>query len=177
MPGPCSRTRASCTACAARKGHSHQGGSSGTICTHARAYYVDHNTHEHHLDLPTPQSVGASPATPPPPAPPRRSYLRTQPTQTAPTTMCTCPSGGGGAARPTGVRISSNFTLARQRWNDPRRTTASASAATSTALANRAAPGPLPSGWEMHMTSTRRIYIVDHNTHDYVGRPAVALDS
>ena len=49
-------------------------------------------------------------------------------------------------------------------WNDPRRTSASAAAATTTALANRAALGPLPSGWEMRMTSTRRIYFVDHNT-------------
>jgi E3 ubiquitin-protein ligase NEDD4 len=49
-------------------------------------------------------------------------------------------------------------------WNDPRRTSASAAAATNTALANRAALGPLPSGWEMRMTSTRRIYFVDHNT-------------
>ena len=50
-------------------------------------------------------------------------------------------------------------------WNDPRRTTVTAAAAaTTTAIANRAALGPLPSGWEMRMTSTRRIYFVDHNT-------------
>jgi E3 ubiquitin-protein ligase NEDD4 len=49
-------------------------------------------------------------------------------------------------------------------WQDPRRASASAAAATTTAIANRAALGPLPSGWEMRMTSTRRIYFVDHNT-------------
>jgi E3 ubiquitin-protein ligase NEDD4 len=49
-------------------------------------------------------------------------------------------------------------------WNDPRRTTPLAAAATTTAIANRANLGPLPSGWEMRMTSTRRIYFVDHNT-------------
>ncbi|KAI9508971.1 hypothetical protein F5148DRAFT_822211 [Russula earlei] len=49
-------------------------------------------------------------------------------------------------------------------WNDPRRTSAAAAAATTSALANRAVLGPLPSGWEMRMTSTRRIYFVDHNT-------------
>ncbi len=46
--------------------------------------------------------------------------------------------------------------------NDPRRT--SASATKTTALANRAALGPLPSSWEMRMTLTRCIYFVDHNT-------------
>jgi E3 ubiquitin-protein ligase NEDD4 len=40
---------------------------------------------------------------------------------------------------------------------------ASASATTTTALANRAAPDPLPSGWEMRMTSTQCIYFVDLN--------------
>jgi E3 ubiquitin-protein ligase NEDD4 len=49
-------------------------------------------------------------------------------------------------------------------WNDPRRNSSSVSAASNNALANRAALGPLPSGWEMRMTSTRRIYFVDHNT-------------
>ncbi|KAN0132223.1 hypothetical protein V8E53_009989, partial [Lactarius tabidus] len=49
-------------------------------------------------------------------------------------------------------------------WNDPRQNSSSASAASNSALADRAALGPLPSGWEMHMTSTRRIYFVDHNT-------------
>ncbi|KAH9954579.1 hypothetical protein BC827DRAFT_1379414 [Russula dissimulans] len=49
-------------------------------------------------------------------------------------------------------------------WHDPRRASASAAAATTVAIANRAALGPLPSGWEMRMTSTRRIYFVDHNT-------------
>jgi E3 ubiquitin-protein ligase NEDD4 len=44
-------------------------------------------------------------------------------------------------------------------WNDPRRTSV-----TNTALANRAALGALPSGWEIRMTSTQRIYFVDHNT-------------
>ncbi|KAN0132130.1 hypothetical protein V8E53_010049 [Lactarius tabidus] len=49
-------------------------------------------------------------------------------------------------------------------WNDPRQNSSSASAASNSALADRAALGPLPSGWEMRMTSTRRIYFVDHNT-------------
>ncbi|KAI9450015.1 hypothetical protein BJY52DRAFT_1192126 [Lactarius psammicola] len=40
----------------------------------------------------------------------------------------------------------------------PRRT--SASLATTTALANCAALGPLPSDWEMRMTLMRRIYVV-----------------
>ena len=35
---------------------------------------------------------------------------------------------------------------------------------TTTKFANSAAPGPLASGWEIRMTSTRRIYSVDHST-------------
>ena len=50
-------------------------------------------------------------------------------------------------------------------WIEPRRTLASASSATNIVLALRAALGPLPSGWEMRMTSKRRVYFVDHNTH------------
>ena len=49
-------------------------------------------------------------------------------------------------------------------WNDPRRSFASASAASTNALANRAVLGPLPSGWEIRMASTRRIYFVNNNT-------------
>ncbi|KAI9454340.1 hypothetical protein BJY52DRAFT_1284881 [Lactarius psammicola] len=41
-------------------------------------------------------------------------------------------------------------------WNDPQRTSASISA-TATALE------PLQSSWEMCMTSTRPIYLVDYN--------------
>ncbi|KAN0132220.1 hypothetical protein V8E53_009986 [Lactarius tabidus] len=43
-------------------------------------------------------------------------------------------------------------------WTDPRLSSAMISA-----LANRAALGPLPSGWEMCMTPTRKIYFVNHN--------------
>jgi hypothetical protein len=50
-------------------------------------------------------------------------------------------------------------------WHNPHRTSVSpAAAASTTAIANHAALGPLPSGWEMRMTSTRHIYFVDHNT-------------
>ena len=52
----------------------------------------------------------------------------------------------------------------RATWNDPRQSLALTSAATTAALANSAALGPLPSGWEMHTTLTRRIYFADHNT-------------
>jgi E3 ubiquitin-protein ligase NEDD4 len=51
---------------------------------------------------------------------------------------------------------------------DPRWSSASVSAAVASALAalaDRDALGPLPSGWELRLTSTRRVYFVDHNTH------------
>jgi E3 ubiquitin-protein ligase NEDD4 len=46
-------------------------------------------------------------------------------------------------------------------WIDPRREVAPPVAA---AAATNANLGPLPSGWEMRLTSTGRVYFVDHNT-------------
>jgi hypothetical protein len=78
-----------------------------------RAHYVDHTTRSNAWTR-SPLSVPIRP-TSPPPALPGRSYFRTQPTQTAPTPTCACPSDGRSAARPAAVRISLTLTRARQR--------------------------------------------------------------
>ncbi|OAX42845.1 HECT-domain-containing protein [Rhizopogon vinicolor AM-OR11-026] len=48
-------------------------------------------------------------------------------------------------------------------WIDPRTVQVAASAISASTTAN-ANMGPLPSGWEMRLTSTGRVYFVDHNT-------------
>ncbi|THV00829.1 HECT-domain-containing protein [Dendrothele bispora CBS 962.96] len=48
-------------------------------------------------------------------------------------------------------------------WIDPRRNNTQTVATPSAANIN-ATLGPLPSGWEMRLTSTNRVYFVDHNT-------------
>ena len=49
-------------------------------------------------------------------------------------------------------------------WTDPRRGSALALAAMTSAPANRVTLGLLPSGWEIRKSLTGRIYFVDHNT-------------
>ncbi|KAF5369483.1 hypothetical protein D9758_002754 [Tetrapyrgos nigripes] len=48
-------------------------------------------------------------------------------------------------------------------WIDPRRNAAQAATTTPAAQLNSNL-GPIPSGWEMRLTSTNRVYFVDHNT-------------
>jgi len=48
-------------------------------------------------------------------------------------------------------------------WTDPRRATQPPSSAVARPVTNPNL-GPLPSGWEMRLTSTGRVYFVDHNT-------------
>ena len=48
-------------------------------------------------------------------------------------------------------------------WTDPRRATQPPSSAVVRPVTNPNL-GPLPSGWEMRLTSTGRVYFVDHNT-------------
>ena len=49
-------------------------------------------------------------------------------------------------------------------WVDPRRQRTPATQGQARATAPGSHLGPLPSGWEMRLTSTSRIYFVDHNT-------------
>lgn len=48
-------------------------------------------------------------------------------------------------------------------WVDPRKATSRAPPAAKV-VATNASLGPLPSGWEMRLTNTGRVYFVDHNT-------------
>ncbi|KAH8990413.1 hypothetical protein EDB86DRAFT_3191456 [Lactarius hatsudake] len=131
-----------------------------------RSYYVDHNTRTTTWNRPPPSLSVPIPAAHTP------SSARTTETVLSPNTTnadgtyadVRLPLGWEERRTPDGRPYFVDHHTRTTTWNDPRRTSASATAATTTALANRAALGPLPSGWEMRMTSTRRIYFVDHNT-------------
>ncbi|KAK7469288.1 hypothetical protein VKT23_003772 [Stygiomarasmius scandens] len=49
-------------------------------------------------------------------------------------------------------------------WVDPRRDITPTNTTTAPAANINSNLGPLPSGWEMRLTSTNRVYFVDHNT-------------
>jgi E3 ubiquitin-protein ligase NEDD4 len=49
-------------------------------------------------------------------------------------------------------------------WHDPRQDTAARAPPTRVSSRSTTNLGPLPSGWQMRMTSTGRLYYVDHNT-------------
>jgi E3 ubiquitin-protein ligase NEDD4 len=133
-----------------------------------RAYYVDHNTRMTTWTRPPPSMSAAS--MPLPAATARGTTTDT--TILSPNTTnadgtyadVRLPLGWEERRTPDGRPYFVDHHTRTTTWNDPRRTSASVSAASNNALANRAALGPLPSGWEMRMTSTRRIYFVDHNT-------------
>ena len=126
-----------------------------------RPYYVDHNSRSTTWTRPTAQS----PAVAPTPTPATDDALAPNTTNADGTYAdVRLPLGWEERRTPDGRPYFVDHHTRTTTWHDPRRTSVSAAAATTTAIANRAALGPLPSGWEMRMTSTRRIYFVDHNT-------------
>ena len=135
-----------------------------------RAYYVDHNTRRTTWTRPPPSMSASSMPLPRPTS--SSSSTATDTTLLAPNTTnadgtyadVRLPLGWEERRTPDGRPYFVDHHTRTTTWNDPRRSSVSASAASTNALANRAALGPLPSGWEMRMTSTRRIYFVDHNT-------------
>ncbi len=131
-----------------------------------RAYFVDHNTRSTTWTRPPPAISAPIPATNAPSATRPTEEVLSPNTTNADGTYADVrlPVGWEERRTPDGRPYFVDHHTRTTTWNDPRRTSATVSAATSTALANRTALGPLPSGWEMRMTSTRRIYFVDHNT-------------
>lgn len=125
-----------------------------------REYFVDHNTRTTTWNRPPPSHSAPMP-----------SARATEPILSPNTTNADgtyadvrLPVGWEERRTPDGRAYFVDHHTRSTTWNDPRRNSATASAVTTSALANRAALGALPSGWEMRMTSTRRIYFVDHNT-------------
>ena len=130
-----------------------------------RPYYVDHNTRRTTWTRPTaPASPALAPHSPTPTQ--ANEEVLTPNTTNADGTYADVrlPLGWEERRTPDGRPYFVDHHTRTTTWHDPRRTSVSATTASTTAIANRAALGPLPSGWEMRMTSTRRIYFVDHNT-------------
>jgi E3 ubiquitin-protein ligase NEDD4 len=131
-----------------------------------RAYYVDHNTRSTTWTRPSSNPPPAIAPHASAPAQAAADEILSPNTTNADGTYAEVrlPLGWEERRTPDGRPYFVDHHTRTTTWNDPRRTSASASVATNTALANRSTLGPLPSGWEMRMTSTRRIYFVDHNT-------------
>ncbi|KAN0132131.1 hypothetical protein V8E53_010050 [Lactarius tabidus] len=130
---------------------------------HGRAFYVDHNTRTTTWTRP-PCLTSAFIPTPAAPAT-VTTTLNPNTTNADGTYADRClPLGWEERRTPDGRPYFVDHNTRTTTRTDPRRNSSSASAASNNALANRAALGPLPSGWEMRMKSTRRIYFVDHNS-------------
>ncbi|KAG9315721.1 hypothetical protein JVU11DRAFT_3368 [Chiua virens] len=127
-----------------------------------RPYYVDHNARSTTWHRPAP----------PPEFPlqrPPSTSSRPQSTQPQSSTSSgvyadvPLPEGWEERRTPEGRPYFVDHRLRSTTWNDPRSSQVTLAAASASATAN-ANLGPLPSGWEMRLTSTGRVYFVDHNT-------------
>ena len=148
-----------------------------------RPYYVDHATRT--TTWVHPRRQNALPARPQPtPAPPPPATTTTTNTNTnttilnstsatttstsssTTTTSDTVPLPEGWEERqtPDGRAYFVDHNSRTTTWVDPRLANAPRSVFSSTSTQTALNLGPLPSGWEMRMTSTERIYFVDHNT-------------
>ncbi|KAJ7784506.1 hypothetical protein B0H16DRAFT_1356572 [Mycena metata] len=135
-----------------------------------RTYYVDHATRS--TTWHRPQAPAAAPRVPAP-QPPNPSPARapsvgnpaaaaTSP-QTGPYADVPLPLGWEERRTPEGRPYFVDHQTRTTTWVDPRRAGITPAPVPAAATANSNL-GPLPSGWEMRLTSTGRVYFVDHNT-------------
>lgn len=143
-----------------------------------RVYYVDHNSRTtswhrpNHLgQVPAQRPTSANPQGP---GPVRVQSVTAQPSPVAITPAASTtsssntyqdiplPLGWEERRTPEGRPYFVDHHTRTTTWTDPRR----ANQQNQTAQPRVANPnlGPLPSGWEMRLTSTGRVYFVDHNT-------------
>ena len=145
-----------------------------------RSYYVDHSTRSTSWSPPQ-QNQTAAIATPRPASQisatqvpsrvastnPVPSAIATPPTTTAnqPNPYADIPLPLGWEERRTaeGRPYFVDHHTRTTTWTDPRRATQPPPSAVVRPVTNPNL-GPLPSGWEMRLTSTGRVYFVDHNT-------------
>ncbi|KAJ4482107.1 hypothetical protein J3R30DRAFT_3456468 [Lentinula aciculospora] len=134
-----------------------------------RTYYVDHNKRSTTWYRPGPNQQNRTSQVPQQ-APARNLSA----TSAAPSTFPSAPSPSSGyndvplplgweeRRTPEGRPYFVDHTTRTTTWVDPRRTINQPTAAPATSVNSNL--GPLPSGWEMRLTSTGRVYFVDHNT-------------
>ncbi|ESK90467.1 ubiquitin-protein ligase [Moniliophthora roreri MCA 2997] len=133
-----------------------------------RTYYVDHNTRTTTWHRP---GSNVRPATS---QGPTRATTASA-TASATSGGATSPGSGGYSEIPLplgweerrtaeGRPYFVDHTTRTTTWVDPRRNLNNQQNAAAQASTTNAQLGPLPSGWEMRLTSTGRVYFVDHNT-------------
>ncbi|KAJ7505267.1 hypothetical protein B0H11DRAFT_1851467 [Mycena galericulata] len=132
-----------------------------------RTYYVDHTTrsttwHRPQAATPTPR-VPAPQAGPAPVRTPSAAPAAAASAQTGAYADVPLPLGWEERRTPEGRPYFVDHQTRTTTWVDPRRAGVPAPAVPAATMAN-ANLGPLPSGWEMRLTSTGRVYFVDHNT-------------
>jgi E3 ubiquitin-protein ligase NEDD4 len=143
-----------------------------------RTYYVDHATRTTTWNRP--QNSGAPPIRPATAtqAPPSRTVSGTASSvaSTATSSVVTSPTAQTGTyadvplplgweerRTPEGRPYFVDHHTRTTTWTDPRRANQTPPVAIPRPVTNPNL-GPLPSGWEMRLTSTGRVYFVDHNT-------------
>ncbi|KAJ6508748.1 hypothetical protein C8R45DRAFT_968578 [Mycena sanguinolenta] len=132
-----------------------------------RTYYVDHTTRTTTWHRPQPPVV--APRAPAPSVSPARTpnvgNLNAS-TTSAPAGYADVPLPSGWEERrtPEGRPYFVDHQTRTTTWVDPRRNNVQGAASVPAAQLASANLGPLPSGWEMRLTSTGRVYFVDHNT-------------
>jgi E3 ubiquitin-protein ligase NEDD4 len=143
----------------------------------SRPYYVDHNTRQTtwHRPQVAGQTAASNPVRPgsisqgssrPVSANPTSAAPATSPapaSQNGPYADIPLPLGWEERRTPEGRPYFVDHHTRTTTWTDPRRTTQPPPTAVTRPLTNPNL-GPLPSGWEMRLTSTGRVYFVDHNT-------------
>ncbi|KAJ7644179.1 hypothetical protein FB45DRAFT_897156 [Roridomyces roridus] len=133
-----------------------------------RSYYVDHTTRT--TTWHRPQLAAATPRAPAPqagPPPARNTSVGGSPNaasspQTSAYADVPLPLGWEERRTPEGRPYFVDHQTRTTTWVDPRR--AGVPSPTVPATVANTNLGPLPSGWEMRLTSTGRVYFVDHNT-------------
>ncbi|KAJ7459905.1 hypothetical protein FB451DRAFT_1271939 [Mycena latifolia] len=130
-----------------------------------RTYYVDHSTRTTTWHRPTaPTAAARAPQSGPSPA--RTPSVGNTP-GSAPAAGAYAdvplPLGWEERSTPEGRPYFVDHQTRTTTWVDPRRAAIQPPPVPASTMAN-ANLGPLPSGWEMRLTSTGRVYFVDHNT-------------
>jgi len=146
-----------------------------------RPYYVDHNTRQTTWHRPQPGAQSSQPTASRPasqvstPHGPARTPSAIQTSvvtspgsstpasSTGPYADIPLPLGWEERRTPEGRPYFVDHHTRTTTWTDPRRATQPPPSAVVRPVTNPNL-GPLPSGWEMRLTSTGRVYFVDHNT-------------